>query len=128
MTDINTTVLHARLTADVTVKEIGGQSLTTLRMAFSHDVKSGDNWEEKANFIDGEMWGNRGKALAKYLVKGSSIMVQGQLRQDRWTAEDGTKRSKHKLMIKDIQIARSKVDGATSQPELAEVGPEGPAK
>lgn len=107
MTDINTGAYVVRLTADAEVRRVGDHDLTSMRCAFSHDVKRGDKWEEVANFIDAEAWGKRYASLAKYLVKGTMIVIQASLRQDRWTSEDGTKRSKHKLIVSDIQIART---------------------
>lgn len=117
MTDINTVALNVRLTADAETRQIGDRDLTTMRCAFSHDVKKGEKWEEVANFIDAEAWGKRYKGLAPYLVKGAMVTLSGHLRQDRWTAEDGTKRSKHKLVVNDIQICRTP---DRSQPELTD--------
>lgn len=108
-TNTNSSTLTGRLTADAEVKSIGESQLTKLRLAFNHDIKTADGWAEESNFIDLEWWGNRGAGLAPYLVKGSLVCVTGAIRHDRWKAEDGSNRSKHKILVRDLELLKSNV-------------------
>lgn len=109
-TNTNTLTIVGRLTADAEVKAIGDTSLTKLRLAFNHDEKGADGWNEISHFIDAEWWGNRGAGLSPYLVKGSKVVVTGALRHDRWKAEDGSGRSKHKILVRDLEMISSSIE------------------
>jgi single-strand DNA-binding protein len=57
------------------------------------------------------MFGSRGEAIASYMTKGKKIAVDGQLQQDRWEAQDGTKRSKVVIIADNIQFLSSRDSG-----------------
>lgn len=63
-----------------------------------------EEWEEVPNFIDCVLFGNRAEALKQYLVKGTKVAVAGRLRWGQWEAEDGSKRSKHELIVDELEF------------------------
>ena len=71
-----------------------------------------DEWEEVPNFIDCVMFGNRAEALASYLVKGSKVALEGKLRWSQWEAEDGSKRSKHEILVDELEFMAPRKDEA----------------
>jgi single-strand DNA-binding protein len=65
--------------------------------------KNGDQWVEEPNFFDIVLWGRQGEAVGKYLIKGKSVGVDGELRQDRWQ-QDGQNRSKVEIVASNVQL------------------------
>ena len=62
------------------------------------------------------MFGKSAEGLSSYLSKGTAVIVTGELQQDRWEANDGTKRSKIKLLVRSLDFAGSKNDDTPSKP------------
>jgi len=104
MADINNVVLVGRLTRDAELKyTAGGQAVCKFSVAVNRRKKNGDQWEDEANYFDVVLWGRQGESLNQYLVKGKSVGVQGELRQDRWQ-QDGQNRSKVEIVANNIQL------------------------
>jgi len=104
MADLNHVVLIGRLTRDAELKyTAGGQAVCKFSIAVNRRKKSGDQWEDEANFFDIVLWGKQGESLQSYLVKGKMIGVDGELRQDRWQ-QDGQNRSKIEIIANYVQL------------------------
>ena len=104
MADINHVVLVGRLTRDAELKyTAGGQAVCKFSIAVNRRRKNGDQWEDEANFFDTVLWGRQGEALNQYLLKGKTVGVEGELRQDRWQ-QDGQNRSKVEIVANNIQL------------------------
>ena len=104
MADINNVVLVGRLTRDAELKyTTGGQAVCKFSIAVNRRRKNGDQWEDEANFFDIVLWGRQGEALNQYLLKGKTVGVEGELRQDRWQ-QDGQNRSKVEIVANNIQL------------------------
>ncbi|MCL2276384.1 MAG: single-stranded DNA-binding protein [Treponema sp.] len=104
MADLNHVVLIGRLTRDAEIKYTsGGQAVCKFSIAVNRRKKSGDQWEDEANFFDIVLWGKQGESLQTYLVKGKMIGVDGELRQDRWQ-QDGQNRSKIEIIANYVQL------------------------
>lgn len=104
MADINNVVLVGRLTRDAELKyTTSGQAVCKFSIAVNRRRKNGEQWEDEANFFDVVLWGRQGEALGQYLLKGKTIGVEGELRQDRWQ-QDGQNRSKVEIVADNIQL------------------------
>ena len=104
MVDLNHVVLIGRLTREAELKfTSGGQAVCKFSIAVNRRKKSGDQWEDEANFFDIVLWGRQGEALHQYLVKGKMVGVDGELRQDRWQ-QDGQNRSKVEIVANNLQL------------------------
>lgn len=104
MADINNVVLVGRLTRNIEVKYTqSGMAVGKLGLAVNKRIKKNDQWIEEANFFDVTLWGKTAEALEQYLVKGKQIVVQGELRQNRWE-QDGQQRSKVEVVANNIQL------------------------
>ena len=55
-------------------------------------------------FVDCRMFGKRAEVINKYMSKGKPLLVEGRLSFDQWEAQDGTKRSKHRVTVEDFQF------------------------
>ena len=104
MADINCVVLVGRLTRDAELKYTpSGQAVCKFAIAVNRSRKNGDQWVDEANFFDIVLWGRQGEAITKFLVKGKSVAVEGELRQDRWQ-QDGQNRSKVEVVAANVQL------------------------
>jgi len=104
MVDVNHVILLGRLTRDAELKyTAGGQAVCKFSIAVNRRKKSGDQWEDEANFFDIVLWGKQGETLNQYLKKGKMVAVDGELRQDRWQ-QDGQNRSKVEIVASFLQL------------------------
>jgi single-strand DNA-binding protein len=67
------------------------------------DKNSGENKEEVC-FVDCVAFGRSGEVITQYLTKGRNILIEGRLNFRQWEAQDGTKRSKHEIVVETFQF------------------------
>ena len=68
--------------------------------------KDGEKKEEVC-FVDCRAFGRTAENINKYLQKGKPVFLEGRLTFDSWTAQDGSKRSKHRVTIESFQFLGS---------------------
>ncbi len=59
---------------------------------------------EETCFVDCRAFGRLAENINKYLNKGRPLFVEGRLTFDTWTAQDGTKRSRHRVTVENFQF------------------------
>ncbi len=59
---------------------------------------------EETCFVDCRAFGRQAENINKYLSKGRLVFVEGRLTFDTWTAQDGTKRSRHRVTVENFQF------------------------
>ena len=59
---------------------------------------------EETCFIDCRAFGRMAENINKYLTKGRPVFLEGRLTYDTWTAQDGTKRSRHRVTVESFQF------------------------
>lgn len=57
---------------------------------------------EETCFVDCRAFGRMAENINKYMSKGRLILVEGRLTYDTWTAQDGTKRSRHRVTVESF--------------------------
>jgi len=115
MRDINTVALSGRLTREAELKYThGGLAICEFGVAVNRSVKKGEEWVDEPSFIDCTLFGRFGESLAQYLQKGTQVMLDGELRQDRWQNKEGQNRSKVSVVVQNIVLGR-KPGGAQHQ-------------
>ena len=67
--------------------------------------------------MDCRAFGRQAENINKYLTKGRLIFVEGRLTFDSWTAQDGTKRSKHRVTVERFQFLPGTAETAAEQVE-----------
>ena len=104
MASYNRVVLIGNLTRDVELRFTPqGTAVTDISLAVNERVKRNEQWVEEANFFDITLWGRTAEVAGEYLSKGSSILIEGRLKLDRWEQE-GQKRSKIKIIGEKMQM------------------------
>jgi single-strand DNA-binding protein len=59
---------------------------------------------EETCFVDCRAFGRQAENMNKFLSKGRLVFIEGRLAFDTWTAQDGTKRSKHRVTVENCQF------------------------
>lgn len=68
--------------------------------------------KEEVLFIDCDALGKTGDIAAKYVKKGMLVAVEGRLKLEQWDDKTtGQKRSKHKVVVENIQMLTRKEAG-----------------
>ncbi|MEA3491021.1 MAG: single-stranded DNA-binding protein [Campylobacterota bacterium] len=102
----NKIILMGNLTRDVEIRySQGGSAIGNTGIATNRKWKSqtGEQKEE-VMFVDLTFFGRTAEIANQYLRKGSKVLVDGRLSLDQWTAQDGTKRSKHVVIVENLQM------------------------
>ena len=106
----NKIILAGNLTRDVEVRYTqGGSAIGNTAIATSRKFKSASGEQkEEVLFVDLTFFGRTAEIANQYLRKGSKVLVDGRLKLDQWTAQDGSKRSKHSVTVENLQMLGSK--------------------
>ena len=54
--------------------------------------------------MDCRAFGRMAENINKFFSKGKPIFMEGRLTYDTWTAQDGTKRSRHRVTVENFQF------------------------
>ena len=109
MASFNRVILVGNLTRDVEIRRIpSGTAVTEISLAVNERVKRNEQWVDEVNYFDVTLWGRTAEIAGEYLSKGSSVLIEGRLKLDRWEQEDGQKRSKIKIIGDRMQMLGSK--------------------
>jgi len=65
--------------------------------------KDGEQREETC-FADCRAFGRLAENINKYLTKGRPVFIEGRLTFESWTAQDGSKRSRHRVTVENFQF------------------------
>lgn len=82
------------------------------------------NWTDVPNWVDCTLFGNRAEAIARYLTKGTHVEVAGKLSESKWEAQDGTKRRKLEVVVKDIEFRSAERQERPQEPRQAVAQPD----
>jgi len=103
---LNRVMLIGRLTRDPEVRFLpSGMQVTSLSIAVSRRFKDKNGeWREETSFFDIEAFGKLAERVGSQLSKGYQIIIEGELRQDRWESPSGERRSKVKIVAERIAL------------------------
>ena len=106
----NKVVLVGNLTKDIELKYLpSGSAVATSSVATSHKYKSASGEQkDEVCFLDFTIFGKTGEVANQYLKKGSKVLLEGRLKFEQWTAQDGSNRSRHILSVDTMKMLDSK--------------------
>jgi len=122
MAGVNKVILVGNLGADPEVKYLEGDNVVanlSLATTESYKDRSG-NRVEQTEWHDLELWGQQAKIAEQYLKKGSQIYVEGKIKSDKWTDEQGQNRKKIKIRVLSFTMLGGKPDG--NSPSMPQSG------
>jgi len=134
--NLNNVSIMGNLTRDPEIKYISsGKAVCSLSIANNRVfTKNGEKMTE-VSFFDVDVWGIAAENCSKYLIKGSGVIVEGRLRQDRWE-KDGKTQSRVRITASAVHFMPKKKhnalqpagvsaeDGPAEAQEAAVVSPE----
>ncbi len=106
----NKVILAGNLTREVEFKTTSsGLAISSTAIATNRKFKSlTGEYKEEVLFIDITFFGKIAEIANQYLHKGSKVLIEGKLKLDQWTDTLGHKRSKHSLIVENVQMLDSK--------------------
>lgn len=100
---MNTAILIGNITNDLEVRPAGQSNVLKFGLGVRGNFK-----KDETNFIQVEAWGKNAENIAKYFEKGSKILIQGELKQNRFEDKDGNKREKVYVNVDKFEFLDSK--------------------
>ena len=85
-----------------------------------NDRETGEQ-RETVCFVEIECWNRQAELVFEYFNKGSAILVEGSLKFDSWTADDGTTRNRLKVRLARFEFMSSRT---ASESETGTATPE----
>ena len=104
---INKVFITGNLTRDPELRETpSGFQVLNFGVAVNDRWKNQQTqqWEDRPNFVDCTMFGNRAESGSRFLAKGSKVAIEGKLRWSQWEAQDGSKRSKLEVVVDELEF------------------------
>ena len=99
----NVTILTGRITKDLELKQAGQTTVTNFSLAVDNPFKKDD-----VSFFDVVAFGKTAELLNNYCGKGSKILIEGNLKQDRFTDKEGNNRSVVRVVANRVEFLDSK--------------------
>lgn len=107
----NKIILVGNLTRDIELKySASGSAIASTAIATSRKFTQNGERKEEVCFVYLTFFGKSGEVANQYLRKGSKLLVEGRLKFDQWVSQDGTKQSKHSVLVDTMQMMDSKPD------------------
>lgn len=120
MPDFNTVILAGRLSQEPETRyTTSGTPITEFAIAVNR--KSAEKTETL--FASCVAFGKTAENIARYIQKGSSVLVSGFLRQESWTTRDGAKRSTIKVVCDTVQFLDRRPVGNDAPPPVSTPAP-----
>jgi len=127
MANLNKVMLIGRLTRDPEARTFStGGKVAKFGFAVNNRKKNQatGQWEDEPVFLDVEIF-NRGEntqadRVEQTLRKGQQIFIEGHLRMDNWTTQDGQKRSKLVVVVDNFQYLEARPPRASTPPRRSE--------
>ncbi|WP_053018004.1 single-stranded DNA-binding protein [Staphylococcus haemolyticus] len=99
----NLMILTGRITKDLELKQAGQTQVTNFSLAVDNPFKKDDT-----SFFDIVAFGKTAELLNNYCGKGSKILIEGNLKQDRFQDKEGNNRSVVRVIANRIEFLDSK--------------------
>ena len=106
MASFNKVILMGNLTRDPQLRYLpSNMAVCEFGLAVNRRWRDKDgNQKEEVCFVDVTAWGRQGETINQYVTKGRSILIEGHLKFDSWTGQDGQKRSKLSVVVDNFQF------------------------
>ncbi|HTV49002.1 MAG TPA: single-stranded DNA-binding protein [Phycisphaerae bacterium] len=124
MANFNKVLLMGNLTRDPQLSYLPSQTpVCEIGLAVNRRWSGQDGQpREEVTFVDCVAYGRQAETISKYLRKGRPVFLEGRLKLDQWEAQDGSKRSKMRVVIENFQFIDSRGAGSGGETEPAAAG------
>lgn len=106
---INKVILMGRLTRDPEFRQTtSGIPCCRFSLAVSRQFANKQTGEREADFIDCIAWRQSAEFVSRYFHKGSMAIVEGSLRNDNYTDNNGVKHYRMNVQVDNVTFGESK--------------------
>jgi len=126
MASFNKVIMMGNLTRDPQLSYLPSQTpVVEFGLASNRRYRGSDGqMKEDVCFVDCRCYGSRAETISKYCQKGRPLLVEGRLQLDRWEAQDGTKRSKHRIFVENFSFVDSRAGTDNAQSGYEQQAPQ----
>lgn len=112
----NRVVLIGNLTRDIELRyTTAGAAIGNSAIAVTRKFNVNGEKREETCFIDITFFGKQAEIANQYLSKGSKLLVEGRLKFDQWTDNNGQNRSKHTISVENMEMLGGQQQGGYNQ-------------
>lgn len=104
---MNKVILCGRLTAKPELRYTGSNK-PYARFTLAVNRPKQQDKEQETDFINCISWGKQGEVLAKYLDKGSPLLINGRILTGSFTDEKGIKRYTTDIVVEEFEFISAK--------------------
>ncbi len=117
---LNKVFIIGNLTRDPELRYIpSGTAVCSFSVAVNRKYTSNGKQKEEVSFIKVQAWGKLAETSGEYLSKGSQVLVEGALKQERWEDEaTGKMRDKTLVSALAVQFLSTKPKDEVTQQEV----------
>lgn len=106
---LNKVILMGRLTRDPEFRQTtSGVPVCRFSVAINRSFVNKQTGERESDFIDCEAWRNQAEFISRYFNKGKMIIVEGSLRNNNYTDNNGVKHYSMRVMVDNVTFGESK--------------------
>ena len=120
--DVNRVVIIGRLTRDVELSYTSNQ-VAICKFSIANNARGE---KEFVNFFDVVVWNKMAELCNQYIKKGSQVLLDGRLQQERFQDREGNNRSRVKIVADTVQFLSSTGNAVAGIPATPQQEPPPP--
>jgi len=111
--DLNQCTFIGRLGKDPETRYlVNGDAATNFSIAVGESWKDKQGQkQERTEWVNVSCFGKIAEVCGEYLRKGSKVMVSGKIKTDKWQDNNGNDRYTTKIMLRDMNMLDSRLEG-----------------
>jgi single-strand DNA-binding protein len=114
--NLNNLTMMGNLTRDPELRyAASGKAVCGLAIANNRVYTKNGEKVNEVSYFDVEVWGAAAENCSKYLYKGSGVIVEGRLRQERWE-KDGKSQSRVRITANAVHFLPKKQNKNAMEP------------
>lgn len=119
---LNKVILMGRLTRDPEFRQTtSGTPVCRFSLAINRQFANKQTGERETDFVDCDAWRSTAEFISRYFSKGSMILVEGQLRNNNYTDNNGVKHYAMRVLVDNVSFCESKGSSENQQEAPAQI-------
>ena len=103
---MNKVIISGNITNDLELKESNNKHYLSFSLAVKRDYKNPQG-EYETDFINISTFGNTSEFISKYCKKGDRIMIEGNIRNSKYTDKEGKERYITNVLAEKVELIRT---------------------
>jgi len=109
---LNKVIIMGRLTRDPEMRQTtSGVPVCRISVAVDRQFKNQQTGERETDFIDCTAWRQTADFISRYFHKGNMILVEGNLRNNNYTDNNGVKHYSMNVYVDNVSFCGEKTNG-----------------